>query len=89
MGEFLITCVTTDRYGDLTHVGLSSGKYITVGSVIYYIDNNIHNFYTNVYNERAEVYAKSTPEGSRFITTNRDGILPNNLDNLPRCQYYG
>jgi hypothetical protein len=85
MGDFLITCITKDRYGDISHVGLSSGEYITVGSVIHYIDNNVHNFYTNIYNERAEVYAKSTSEGSRFITTNRDGKLPNNLDDLRLC----
>jgi Protein of unknown function (DUF3892) len=87
MTRFRIKCVVRDKNGVIQQVGLDNGEMHQVGDIIYWIDNRIHEFFSTTPSRRFDVpvYASHPPMGNPFITTNRDGIPPNNLDLLPSC----
>lgn len=87
MARFRITCVVRDENGVIQQVGLDNGEVRQVGDIINWIDNHIHEIFSTTPSGRFEVpvYVSHPPMGIAFITTNRDGIPPNNLDLLPSC----
>ena len=87
MARFKITCVVRDENGVIQQVGLDNDEVHQVDDIIYWIDNRIHEFFSTTPSGRFEVpvYVSHPPMGNPFITTNREGIPPNNLDLLPSC----
>ena len=87
MTRFRITSVVRDKNGVIQQVGLDNGEMHQVGDIINWIDNYIHEFFSTTPSGRFEVpvYTSHPPTAHQFITTNRDGIPPNNLDLLPSC----
>jgi hypothetical protein len=87
MGQYLITCVRKDRYDNIVSVGLSTGQSLDVPTIVYRINSNLDDYFTtDQYGHQARVYAKQHHiTRNWFITTNPDGIPPNNLDNLRLC----
>lgn len=87
MGQYLITCVTKDNSDNILEVGLNTGVHLDVQTVVYRLNNNVDDYYTtDQYNRQVRVYARQHYSTGRwFITTNPDGVPPNNLDNLRRC----
>lgn len=88
MQKFLITCVVKNNSDDIIKVGLRDGRIFETNVIINDINAGRAEFYTITPGGReADVYAK--PPNQRvnhwFLTTNRDGLLPNNLDNLRHC----
>lgn len=85
MGKFRITCKTHDENEVITRVGIGDKTY-AVQTIVDWINNKEHSFYTEENGNKAEVYAKQHPTSNRwFLTTKPDGIDENNLDFLPNC----
>ena len=85
MTEYQITCVVQDSNGIITSVGINGQTY-TVITVVNWILNRTHTFFTMKNGYRAQVYAKQHPTTKRwFLTTEPDGTRENNLDFLPHC----
>ena len=84
MAEYQITCVTQNSLGTITHVGIGGTTY-QVSTVVDWIRNETHSFYTDKNGSKAYVSAKQSSLGNWFLTTSPDSTLQNNLDFLPSC----
>lgn len=85
MSEYQITCVT-QSYGTITHVGIGSNReQYKVQTVVNWINNRTHTFYTYKGGYKARVYTKQSILGNWFLTTEPDSTKINNLDFLPSC----
>lgn len=87
MTRLRIICVVKDKSGVIQQVGLDNGEIHSVGDIIYWIDNRIHEFVSTTRSGRfsVAVYASHLSMGNPFIATSPDGMSPNNLDYLPSC----
>lgn len=83
MGNFQITCVVKDNQDNIIQVGIGGNRY-TIQQIVNAM-NNRDTFFTMKNGHMADVYAKKSPLGNLFLTTDPDGITANNLDFLPRC----
>lgn len=58
---------------------------ITQKQAINYIDNWEHNFYVNMWWDRANVIVSTSKFWNKYIKTENDWDEPNNLLSLPEC----
>jgi hypothetical protein len=84
MQEYYINCVRRDRYGIITHVGISGNLY-EVTEVAQGLLNKQFLAYTFEYNQKAYVSPRKSINGNWFLTTTPDSTTENNLDFLPTC----
>ena len=84
MADIRIVCKTHGDNEVITHVGLEDASKHTVLEIWNRIDNAEDTFYTEENNNRAEVYARER-NGTKYLTTEPDGIDENNLDFLLSC----
>jgi len=86
--RYQIVCVNKpDRNSPLERITAVGTKYETlpIDDVIYYIDNNIHSYYTLVGSEEAEVVVIREGNKRPFLKTVPDGCYPDNLLALNTC----
>lgn len=89
-----ITCINKDDrlnpYEAITHVGgvnSSGGKWKhTQKEVISMIESGRYSFYVeNPTGDKVDVIVATSKYGNKYIKTDADGDLPNNLLSLPQC----
>lgn len=87
--EYRITCVVHDEKEVITHLGIGTEEKRQVKPVSTFVDwinSGKYKFYTLEGGAKAYVYVKVNPKTQKpFLTTNPDGLDPNNLDNLRGC----
>lgn len=87
----VISCINKDdrmsAYEAITHVGgvANSRWKITQQRAIELIDNEGWDFYVDVGNDRVRVITAVSRFGNKYLKTEADGDLPNNLLSLPEC----
>jgi len=90
MGHYKIICVNHDQNGVITQVGIetnSGAKKFNTDTVADWISSNKNSFYTrNKLGQNVRVYAGAN-YFKRYLTTDKDSPLENNLDFLPHCKY--
>jgi len=84
MADVLVTCVTTNEDGDITHLGGAKWRW-TSGQVIESVENQTNTFHTLVGGKRAEVGVATASNGRKYLRTHADGYWNNNLEALPQC----
>jgi hypothetical protein len=79
--------VNKNSQGDIIRVGIEDGRIFDVQQIIDDIRGGYNVFYTSVGGNIADVYAMPpNPHVNHwYLTTSRDGRLPNNLDFLVGC----
>lgn len=76
-----ITHVRKDSDGDITHIKGSWGQ-ASSSVVIAHIENG-EEYYTQEVSPKTDVHVSKTPGGKKYLRTDADGAVANNLDNLP------
>lgn len=84
MTEYRIICRVVDTTGVILKVGISDGMY-SVEKIYDWIKAGTHNFYTYEECKRAEVRIGISPQGKKYLTTNPDSKIENNLKELKAC----
>jgi len=85
MEKHKITCKTHDSQDRVTHVSFD-GRTETVDKVYDMIKSGQHQFYTeDRLGNRAQVNTGRSSTGRKFLSTSRDGISENNLDEIRDC----
>lgn len=90
-GTFQVTCHTpddADRDRRMQGIGGPSGGgwYLSIDQIIHNIENKGEKFWTVAPTGKSVwVYVRTTPNGRKYITTDADGVEPNNLLALPHC----
>jgi hypothetical protein len=69
----------------ITDIKLDDGRIFPVIAVWNDIAYQRFEFYTLEHGIRARVYANIRKDGTKYLTSHRDGITENNLDELPDC----
>ncbi len=90
MADRQVTCTikslpslhASDRY--ITHIGGTWGT-ITEEQAIQDIDSRTHSYFTLAQGRRANVHPHQG-QHRRFLKTDADGYVPNNLLSLPNCR---
>lgn len=90
MTTFHATCHTPDNAdADRRIQGLGSPVWgnLTIDTIIYMIDVQRHEFYTQPpYAQGQRIITANHPvSGRRYLKTVADGVVPNNILALPRC----
>lgn len=86
IGRYRITCKVHDENKVITNVGLGDRSRHPVQAIVDRKRSGQDTFYTNEGGNEAEVYARQHPQSHRrFLTTEPDGEIENNLDFLPYC----
>src|SRR5438876_72349 len=83
--------VHRDQAGDITHIGGSTpdGRPwgLTLSEAISRIQLHVYDFVVTVpIGFTVPVVVRTRPNGRNYLTTSPDGVLANNLDNLPMIQ---
>ena len=84
MSDLFITCKVHDEQRRVVKVGINGVVY-EKDQVWNWIMQGIHRVFVSVGGQTVQVYAKTSPNGFKFLTTSPDGYGPNNLDELPNC----
>lgn len=85
MEKHKIDCKTHDSQNRVTDVGFDK-KTAPVSKVHDMIKSGDHEFYTqDKYGNQAKVNAGTSSTGRKYLTTSRDGITDNNLDEITDC----
>ena len=84
MADRYITCKVHDNLKRIVKVGIDGHLY-DKDEVWHWIKNHLHMVYVTVGGKTVLVYAHTSSDGFRYLTTSPDGYPPNNLDNLPNC----
>lgn len=83
-----VTCVNKpDRnspHEAITHLGGPDWRD-TRQNVVRAIENNTHSFYTYVGGKEAQLYVRTSANGTKFVQTISDGRWSDNLLALPEC----
>lgn len=80
MASYQITRLEKSN-GAITRVG--SMNWITsANDVIKWIESKEHTFYAIIGTNKADIYVKKSDSGTKYLTTNKDGHLPNSLEEL-------
>lgn len=86
--DLQVTCVNKpDRnspHEAITHLG-GSGWHDTRLAVVRAIENREHRFYTSVGGKEADLYVRTSTDGTKFVQTISDGQWSNNLLALLAC----
>ena len=79
----------TSAHERITHIGGLNGDgtrwKLTQESAIDGIESGKWEFYVNVDSERVGVIVSTSSQGNKYLRTQSDGELPNNLLSLPEC----
>ena len=84
MSDLFITCKVHDNQQRVIKVGINGVVY-DKDVVWNWIMSGTHNVFVSVGGRTVRVFAKTSPEGFKYLTTSPDGYAPNNLDELPDC----
>ena len=79
-----ITCKVHDENKVIVKVGIEGERVYPIIAVWNDIINERFEFYTIIDGKEAKVFAREK-NGTKYLTTSPDGIIPNNLDELPNC----
>ena len=80
-----ITCKVHDDKEIIKEVGVGGERVYPIIAVWNDITNGRFEFYTLVDGRKVTVKARTTPQGTKYLTTHPDGYTPNNLDELRQC----
>jgi len=69
----------------ITHVEIEGQKIFEMITVWKFIDDKKGKCHTLEEGFETNVRALEKPNGTKYLTTSPDGIIKNNLDNLPPC----
>ncbi len=69
----------------ITHVKIENQRIFTMLEVWDFINGGKGECHTFERGIRAKVYARKRRDGTKYLTSHRDGITENNLDELPPC----
>ena len=84
MDEFEITCVVKDENGIISHCGVKGYGIQNIAIIEKLISENACSFF--IYDGETEkiiVYARTSPNGTSFLTTDPNGSGTNRLNFLP------
>jgi len=84
MGRYRIHCKNHDSNDRVIEVGIAGDRNRTKDEVWNLIKTGTNSYYTTEKGYVADVIA-ALRDGRKYLTTERDGITDNNLDELPRC----
>jgi len=95
MADYQVTCITKnprfDRHHAIQNIGgvLSNGQTwkIAQQEAVTFIDTHQHTFFVAVRGRRANVITEPSQfvRGLRYLKTDADGVLADNLLSLPPC----
>ena len=85
LDEFEITCLIKVKDGTISHCGVKSYGIQTVGIVEKLILEEACSFFVYDGEKKMNVYARTSPNGSIFLTTDPNGYKMNTLNFLPLC----
>ena len=83
MDGFEITCIVKDSSGMISHYGVKGYGIQTIAIVEKLIMEDACTFFTYDGENKINVYAKTSPDGAIFLTTDPNGLDINTLNFLP------
>ena len=93
MADVQVSCIlkVSDTRDGITHVGGPGGGgwCWPISNVIASIDARTNTFYTLVNGKRAEIHPQPGPGGKRYLRTDADTSVKDNLLSLPLCKATG
>lgn len=93
MADVRVSCIlkVSDTREGITHVGGPGGGgwCWPISKVIASIDAGTDTFYTFVDGKRAEIHPHPGPGGKRYLRTDADTSVKDNLLSLPLCKATG
>ena len=83
MDEFEITCIVKDRDGTISHCGVKGYGVQNVGLMEKLIMEEACSFFIYDGEKKRKVYARTSPNGAIFLTTDPNGYDMETLNSLP------
>ena len=83
MDDFEITCVIKDENGIISHCGVKGYSIQNVGLIERLISEETCSFFIHEGIKKMNVYARTSPNGTSFLTTDPNGSDINGLNYLP------
>ena len=83
MDEFEITCIVKDRDGTISHCGVKGYGVQNVAIIEKLIREETCSFFIYEGEKKRNVYARTSPNGTTFLTTDPNGSDMNTLNFLP------
>ena len=83
MDEFEITCVVKDIDGTISHCGVKGYGVQNVGLMEKLIMEEACSFFIYDGKKKRNVYARTSPNGAIFLTTDPNGYNMETLNSLP------
>ncbi|HEY4338452.1 MAG TPA: DUF3892 domain-containing protein, partial [Steroidobacteraceae bacterium] len=88
MASLQVTCINktnrTSPHERISHIGGAGWKY-TESDAIGYIESRMHTFHVTAGGNTVRVIV-ATRLGRKYLKTERDGEIPDNLLSLPECR---
>lgn len=85
MDEFEITCIIKDKDGTISHCGVRDYGIQTAGLMEKLILEEACSFFIYYGEKKMNVYARTSPDGIIFLTTDPNGYKLDTLTLLPLC----
>ncbi len=83
MDEFEITCIVEDENGIISHCGVKGYGVQNVAIIERLIREDTYSFFIRDGEKKRNVYARTSSNGSSFLTTHRHGYDTEGLNHLP------
>jgi hypothetical protein len=83
LDEFEITCIVKDINGIISHCGVKGYGVQPIAIIDKLIEEGVCSFFIYDRENKLNVYAKTYPNGTTFLTTDPDGYDRNGLNFLP------
>jgi hypothetical protein len=83
LDEFEITCIVKDTSGMISNYGVKGYGIQSIAIIEKLIREEACSFFTYDGENKINVYAKTSPDGAIFLTTDPNGLDINTLNFLP------
>lgn len=87
MADRRITCSRKDLHGDITAICNPDQWWSprSKGEAITDVELRLHRYYVQVGGQRVDVHVVDDPQKGKYLRTDPDKTVRNNLDDLPSC----